>query len=150
MYIVQIRDWAQVNQIRLNRGKQCGSHVNKYGARRELGPVVWLIMSHEWFGYPQRAPWQRQAIVCQAGLRGFTWRSNRHVFITFDLAFEKSKAGKGDTECLLLQVPNFEISVDQAKTFQRKMRTTTFLKRKSHEKIQKKKKRSYVWFLRKE
>lgn len=64
-----------------------------------------------------------------SGWAAGTLRSNRHEFIMFDLAFTKYKPG-GDAKCIL-QVPNFNINVNQLKKLLRKMRMTKVSKNKS-------------------
>ena len=68
-----------------------------------------------------------------SGWAAGTLRSNRHEFIMFDLAFTKYKPD-GDAKCIL-QVPNFNINVNQLKKFLRKIRTIKVSKNKSYEKI---------------
>ena len=70
-----------------------------------------------------------------SGWAAGTLRSNRHEFIMFDLAFTKYKPD-GDAKCIL-QVPNFNVNVNQLKKFLRKIRTIKVSKNKSYEKIQK-------------
>ena len=69
MCLVKIRDWAQINQMRLNEEKQSGFHMNRYGVSRGLALLIWLSMSHKWFGSPWRAPRQQQSLMYRAGLQ---------------------------------------------------------------------------------